>query len=89
MRHMPCTKKPAGADLPDPWIPYDIHPAQSVPIFDYFFVRSPPPGANPFGPYRGSMEVLTQSGTWIVYRKKPGAAIPAPAPPPPAAPPAR
>ena len=86
MRHMPCTKKPACADLPDPWIPYDIHPAQSVPIFDYFFVRSPPPGANPFGPYRDSMEVLTHSGTWIVYRKKPGAAIPAPAPPLPAAP---
>jgi len=86
MRHMPCAKTPAGAELPDPWNPYDIHPLQSVPIFDYFFVRSPPPGANPFGPYRDSMEVLAQSGTWTVYRKKPGAAIPAPAPPPPVAP---
>jgi hypothetical protein len=82
MRHMPCTKKPAGADLPDPWNPYDIHPARSVPIFDYFFVRSPPRSANPFGLYRDSMEILARSGTWTVYRKKPGANSPAPVPPP-------
>lgn len=86
MRHMPCTRKPAGAELPDPWRPLDIHPIQSVPIFDYFFVRNPVPGANPFGPYRDSMEVLAHSGTWTVYRKKPGAVFPAPAPPPPVAP---
>jgi hypothetical protein len=89
MRHIPCTRKPAGVDLPDAWVPNDIHPAKSVPIFDYFFVRSPPPGANPFGPYRNSMEVLAQSGTWTVYRKMPGAAIPAPPPPPVAPAPAR
>ncbi|HEX7599091.1 MAG TPA: hypothetical protein VF518_12820, partial [Polyangia bacterium] len=40
MRHMPCTQKPAGVELPDPWVPFDIHPLKSVPIFDYFFVRS-------------------------------------------------
>jgi hypothetical protein len=49
-----------------------------VPIFDYFFVHSPPPNATPFGPYQDSMEVLAQSGTWTVYRKKPGTVIPAP-----------
>jgi hypothetical protein len=79
MRHMPCTRKPAGADLPNPWKPQDIQPAYSVPIFDYFFVHSPPPNANPFGPYRDSMEVLAQKGTWTVYRKKPGTVIPPPA----------
>jgi hypothetical protein len=79
MRHMPCTRTPAGADLPNPWNPKDIQPAKSVPIFDYFFVHSPPPNANPFGPYRDSMEVLAHSGTWTVYRKKPGTVIPPPA----------
>jgi hypothetical protein len=78
MRHMPCTRKPAGADLPNPWKPQDIQPSKSVPIFDYFFVHSPPPNATPFGPYQDSMEVLAQSGTWTVYRKKPGTVIPAP-----------
>ena len=78
MRHMPCTRKPAGADLPNPWNPR-TSTQQSVPIFDYFFVHSPPPNATPFGPYQDSMEVLAQSGTWTVYRKKPGAVFPAPA----------
>ena len=78
MRHMPCTKKPAGADLPDPWVG-SIQPAKAVPIFDYFFVRSPPPGLNLFGTYQDSMEVLAHSGTWTVYRKQPGAVVPAPA----------
>jgi len=78
MRHMPCTRKPAGADLPNPWKPQDIQPSNSVPIFDYFFVHSPPANANPFGPYQDSMEVLAQKGTWTVYRKKPGTVIPAP-----------
>jgi hypothetical protein len=81
MRHMPCTKKPAGADLPDPWVG-SIQPAKAVPIFDYFFVRSPPPGLNLFGTYQDSMEVLAHSGTWTVYRKQPGAVGPAPAVPP-------
>jgi len=54
--------------------------------FDYFFVRSPPRGTNPLGTYLGNVDVLAQSGTWIVYRKKPGPAVPAPAPPPPAKP---
>jgi hypothetical protein len=81
MRHMPCTKKPAGADLPDPWVG-SIQPAKAVPIFDYFFVRSPPPGLNLFGTYQDRMEVLAHSGTWTVYRKQPGAVVPAPAAPP-------
>jgi hypothetical protein len=85
MRHMPCTMKPAGTELPDPWVPHNIRPNTSVPTFDYFFLRSPPPGADPFGPYRNSMEVLAQKGSWVVYRKKPGplVAAPPPAPPPP------
>ena len=82
MRHIPCARKPAGAELPDPWRPGDLRLANSVPIFDYFFVRSPPVGADLFGPYRNSMEVLARSGSWTVYRKRPGAMIP----PPPAAP---
>ncbi len=86
MRHMPCTRKPAGAELPDPWVPHNISPLKSVPEFDYFFVRSPPRWADPFGPYRDSMELLAQSGTWSVYHKKPGPlvlALPPPPPPPP------
>jgi hypothetical protein len=87
MRHMPCTRKPAGVELPDPWNPYNILPLKTVPAFDYFFVRSPPPGADPFGPYRGSMELLAQSGSWSVYHKKPGPLVLAPPPPPPPPPP--
>ncbi len=86
MHDIPCIAKPASAALPNPWSPTDISVGKNPPVFDYFFVRSPPRGANPFGPYRGSVEVLAQSGTWIVYRKKPGAAIPAPAQPPPVKP---
>lgn len=90
MRHMPCTRKPAGTELPDPWNPHNIFPLKTVPAFDYFFVRSPPRGADPFGPYRGSMELLAQSGTWSVYHKRPGPLVlaPPPAPPPPPPPPA-
>ena len=90
MRHMPCTRKPAGNELPDPWVPHDIRPLKTVPDFDYFFVRSPPRGADPFGPYRNSMELLTQSGTWSVYSKKTGPLVlspPTPSPPPPPQPP--
>jgi hypothetical protein len=86
MHDIPCTATPAGAGLPNPWIPTEVSAGKSPPVFDYFFVRSPPRGTNPFGPYLGSVEVLAQSGTWIVYRKKPGAAIPVPAQPPPAKP---
>jgi hypothetical protein len=83
MRHMPCTRKPAGVELPDPWIPQAINPLKTVPDFDYFFMRSLPPGADPFGPYRGSMELLAQSGTWSVFHKKPGPLVMASPPPPP------
>ncbi len=86
MRHMPCTKKPAGEGLPDPWSPGDPRLVNSVPTLDYFFVRSPPPGFDLFGRYRNSMEVLARSGTWTVYRKKPGAVMPAPTPAPPVKP---
>ncbi len=83
MHDIPCTAKPAGAVLPNPWSPMDVSVGKNPPVFDYFFVRSPPRGANPFGPYGGSVDVLAQSGTWIVYRKKAGAGVPAPAPPAP------
>ena len=69
-------------ELPDPWNPHDIHPAKSVPLFDYFFVRSLPPGFNLFGPYQDSMEILAHKGTWTVYRKRPDAVFPPPAAPP-------
>jgi hypothetical protein len=48
----------------------DVALAKTPPVFDYFFVRSPPPNVNPFGPYLDSVEVLARSGTWTVYRKK-------------------
>ena len=75
MHDIPCTTKPAGALLPNPWGPMDVALSKQPPIFDYFFVRSPPPGVNPFGLYLDSVEVLTRSGTWTVYRKKPGAVV--------------
>jgi hypothetical protein len=86
MHDIPCTAKPAGAVLPNPWSPMDVATGKTPPVFDYFFVRSPPRGTNPLGTYLGNVEVLAQSGTWIVYRKKPGPAVPAPAPSPPAKP---
>jgi len=72
MHDIPCTAKPAGAILPNPWQPMDVSVGKTPPVFDYFFVRSPPPNVNPFGPYLGSVEVLARSGTWTVYRKKTG-----------------
>jgi len=70
LHDIPCDPKPEGAALPNPWRPMDVAVGKTPPIFDYFFVRSPPPNVNPFGPYLASVEVLARSGTWTVYRKK-------------------
>ena len=82
LRHMPCRLKVAefatGA-----WSPASFAPAKMLPIFDYFFVRSLPPGFDLFRGYHGMVVLLAQSGTWAAYRKKPGPIVPDPLPPPP------
>ena len=86
-RHMPCRSKPAAAIFPSPWSPDSFVPAQMLPIFDTFFARSMPPGADPFRGYHGMVELVAQSGTWTAFRKKPGPLVPDPPPPAPPAPP--
>jgi hypothetical protein len=56
-----------------------------LPVFDYYFVRSLPPGFDLFRGYHGMVELLAQSGNWMVFRKRPGPLVgdpPPPAPPP-------
>jgi hypothetical protein len=76
MRHIPCRRNPELAQLPDPgpWEPYRLKPDLAVPFFDYFFVRSPPPGPL-FGRYQDIMEVVAHQGTWWLWRRKPGAVL--------------
>jgi hypothetical protein len=92
LRHMPCRLKVAPNYFLSPWESVNFSPAKMLPIFDYFFVRSLPPGLDLFRGYHGMVELLAQSGTWMVFRKRPGPFIadapPPPPPPPPAAPPA-
>jgi hypothetical protein len=58
-----------------------------LPIFDYFFVRSLPPGFDMFKGYHRMVELLAQSGNWMVFRKRPGPIVADPLPPPPPPPP--
>jgi hypothetical protein len=73
MRHIPCRTTPEFVQLPDPgpWLPFRLDPTRAVPFFDYFFVRSPPPG-DLFGRQQWAMERLAQQGTWSLWRRKPG-----------------
>jgi hypothetical protein len=87
MRHIPCRARPDLAKLPapPPWEPNKFDPDRAVPFFDYFFARSPPAsGATLFGRYQSAVELVAHQGTWWLWRRKPGAKLPAPlAPPPP------
>ena len=82
-RHMPCRLKVAPDFMTSPWVPASFVPAKVLPNFDYFFVRSQPPGFDLFAGYHGMIELLAQSGTWAAYRKKPGPVVPDPKPPTP------
>jgi len=85
LRHMPCRAKVAADFFPSPWEPAKFVPAKMLPIFDYYFVRSLPPGFDLFRGYHGMVELLAQSGNWAVFRKRPGPLVadpPPPAPPP-------
>jgi hypothetical protein len=85
LRHMPCRLKVAPNPFLSPWESVYFSPAKMLPIFDYFFVRSLPPGLDLFKGYHGMVELLAQSGTWMVFRKRPGPLVgdpPPPAPPP-------
>ncbi len=83
LRVMPCRLKVAPDFFPSPWDPASFSPAKMLPIFDYFFVRSLPPGFDLFKGYHRSVELLAQSGNWAVFRKRPGPLVPDPLPPPP------
>jgi hypothetical protein len=76
MRHMPCRRKEAGK-LPDPgpWLERNMDMDVLVPFYDYFFVRLPP--RRPiFGKQSNNVELLAQSGSWLVYKRKSPAAAP-------------
>ncbi len=89
MRHMPCRRKdPAGA-LPEPgaWEPQHLT-ADMVPYYDYFIVRSRPPGYL-FGSALSMIEQVSFSpgnGAWWALKRK--SSVPRKEPPPPAPPPA-
>jgi len=44
LRHMPCRLKVAPDPTLSPWLPGSFAPAKMLPVFDYYFVRSLPPG---------------------------------------------
>jgi hypothetical protein len=85
LRHMPCRLKVGPNPFLSPWESVNFSPSKMLPIFDYFFVHSLPPGLDLFRGYHGMVELLAQSGTWMVFRKRPGpfAADPPPPVPPP------
>jgi hypothetical protein len=82
-RHMPCRLKVAPDFMTSPWTPASFVPAKVLPNFDYFFVRSQPPGFDLFAGYHGMIELLAQAGTWAVFRKKSGPMVPDAKPPAP------
>jgi hypothetical protein len=88
LRHMPC-RLTVGADfVTSPWVPASFSPAKMLPTFDYYFLRSPPAGYDPWRGYHNMFEMVAVSGNWMVARKRPGPIVPDPAPPPPAPAPA-
>jgi hypothetical protein len=78
MRHIPCRRKEPLVPLPDPgpWDPRIARPEDAIFFFDYFFVRSPPPGYPVFGSLIDRVELTAQEGSWRAYRRKPGATRP-------------
>jgi hypothetical protein len=76
MQHMPCvSKKPAkpAEPLPDPspWLPDRLDMEKATKFYDYFVVRSAPPGRDLFGKHRGRVEVILQRGQWTLWKRKP------------------
>jgi hypothetical protein len=86
LRHMPCRLKAAADFTTPPWMPATFNAAKALPTFDYYFVRSAPPGIDLWRGYHGMFEPLARSGTWAVFRKRPGPVVPDPPPPAPAPP---
>jgi hypothetical protein len=87
LRHMPCRCKISRDFMTNPWAPQAFSPAKMLPIFDYIFTRSLPPGADPFRGYHGMVELVGVSLPWAVFKKRPGPFVadpPAPLPPKPA-----
>jgi hypothetical protein len=82
LRHMPCQLKAAPTPFLSPWDPASFSPAKMLPVFDYFFVRNLPPGFDLFRGYHRMVELLAQSGNWMVFRKRPGPLLADPLPPP-------
>jgi hypothetical protein len=85
LRHMPCRCKVSRDFATNPWAPASFAPGKMLEIFDYFFVRSVPPRADLFRGYHGMVDLLATSGTWMVFRKRPGPVV-SDRPPPEAAP---
>jgi hypothetical protein len=63
MRHIPCR---VTAPVPTPacgrrapWI------SRARAVFDYFFVRAPPPDL----PFLGQLELVAHQGSWWLYRR--------------------
>jgi hypothetical protein len=61
LRHMPCQLKVAPEFATSVWVPASFVPAKMLPTFDYFFVRSLPPGYDLFRGYHGMVELVAQS----------------------------
>jgi hypothetical protein len=83
LRHMPCRCKISRDFMTNPWGPTSFSPGQMLPIFDYFFARSIPPGFDLFRGYHGMVDLVAVSLPWAVFRKRPGPIVPDPPPPPP------
>jgi hypothetical protein len=86
LRHMPCRRRTVAEFATSPWSPHLFVAAKMLPTFDYYFVRSAPLGLDPWRGYHNMFELVAVSGTWAVFRKRPGPVVPDP--PPPAAAPA-
>jgi hypothetical protein len=82
LRHMPCRLKAPTDAVISPWLPTSFSPAKMLPTFDYYFVHSAPFGTDPWRGYYRMFELFAQSGTWAVFRKRPGPILPDPLPPP-------
>jgi len=81
LRHMPCRLKVSADFATSPWVPASFSPAKMLPTFDYYFVHSAPPGWDPWRGYHNMFEPLAVSGSWAVFRKRPGPIVPDPPPP--------
>jgi hypothetical protein len=82
---MPCRLLASPDFVTSPWLPTYFSPGKMLPTFDYYFVHSAPPGHDPWRGYHNMFEPLAVSGTWSVFRKRPGPVVPDWQPPPSAA----